>query len=550
MRDLRIRTKVTIGFAAAFVVAVGLTLAMKLAAAGLSRELDNLSRRQLPAHSALSLLQSGFKDSQRFLNAQALARSNAEVLASADCRDCHDGGVDFAQMAGEAVNRVQKSVTDMDAVPHSDTVAAQWTKVRTDVQDWLVRAQRLGGLVAQRDRLLSAGAVPGVAGRSIESQVWEEWAKVHNMSGPLDDAIASLDDALDAESEVSREEQILVARRETLVGTVGVLAAATLLLLLALLVGRSVSRAVKTMMAQTAELTAAAQAGELDVRGDPALVPSEFRPVVEGINRTLDQVVAPLRVSADCVARIARGDIPEPLQEEFRGDFAALRDNLNDLIRTNRRLLAGMAHMVEAQAAGDIDVRVDQARFEGAFGALAAGVNGCSEQQAAVLGEVLDILGRYGAGDFTPVLRPLPGKLARANQGLDLLRHNLRAVAEDVTALGAKAAGGQLSARADAGRFQGDWHRLVETLNTTLDALTLPAMEAARHVDSIARGEPPPPSSRPGPATSSSCATTSTAAAPRSAPWSPTPAGWPRRPPPAGSTPVPTPLATWATSAR
>jgi methyl-accepting chemotaxis protein len=66
-------------------------------------------------------------------------------------------------------------------------------------------------------------------------------------------------------------------------------------------------------------------------------------------------------------------------------------------------------------------------------------------------------------------------------------------VAGDVTALGAKAAGGQLSARADAGHFEGDWRRLVETLNRTLDALTLPAMEAARHVDGIARGKPPPP---------------------------------------------------------
>ena len=74
------------------------------------------------------------------------------------------------------------------------------------------------------------------------------------------------------------------------------------------------------------------------MRGDATKVSNEFRPVLEGVNRTLDQVVQPLRVAADCVARISAGDIPEPIQEEFQGDFGALRDNLNGcLAKANKK---------------------------------------------------------------------------------------------------------------------------------------------------------------------------------------------------------------------
>ena len=131
-------------------------------------------------------------------------------------------------------------------VPLSDTVEAQWPKVKAGVEDWLARARKMSELIAQRDRLLSAGALPGVAGRSVEGQVWEEWAKLHNLSGPLDDSIGVLADALDAESDASKNERVAAERREAGVATVGVLVVGGLLLLLALVVSRSVDRAVRT----------------------------------------------------------------------------------------------------------------------------------------------------------------------------------------------------------------------------------------------------------------------------------------------------------------
>jgi methyl-accepting chemotaxis protein len=136
---------------------------------------------------------------------------------------------------------------------------------------------------------------------------------------------------------------------------------------------------------------------------------------------------------------------------------------------------------------------VDEGRYEGAWRSLAAGVNGNVAIYVEILRELLVILGQYAEGDFAPVLRPLPGKQARANAALGLLRGNLQAFSEDVRALSAAAVRGELGARADAARYRGDWRLLVEGVNGTLDAISAPLATTAGTVDELAHGRIPPP---------------------------------------------------------
>jgi methyl-accepting chemotaxis protein len=492
MIEVRTRTKVLAGFTAAFAVAVGLALVMRLVAGDLGRRLEVVSTQQLPAHEQLSRLASAFKDGQRFLNTQALARSTAEVFATADCRGCHDSAAMFAERGSEALVQVERAVAALEALPPSPAMVERWPALAAGMRDWLSRARRMSLLSSQRDALMGTSALPGVAGRSLETGVWESWRELHTLTIPLDEAIAALEGALSAEALASSEEQAVAQRRGEAAGGVALAVVGAALLALGLWVGRAVSRTIGTMVQETEGLTAAALSGRLGVRGDPARVPAEFRPVLEGVNRTLDQVVEPLRAAADCVARISAGDVPEPIQEEFQGDFGVLRDNLNGLIETNRALLGEMARMAAAHAAGDTDARVDEARFQGAFRALAAGVNAGAARQGKVLADVVDVVTRYGRGDFSAALPPLPGKLARANEGLELLRSNLEEVARTIGEVAIEASQGKLSARADTRRLSGDWQALAEGLNETLDSITRPVRAAAAHVDAIARGAPPP----------------------------------------------------------
>jgi signal transduction histidine kinase len=94
-------------------------------------------------------------------------------------------------------------------------------------------------------------------------------------------------------------------------------------------VRRSIDGTVTALVGEARRLEEAVASGQLDVRGDLAAVSVEFQPIIEGLNRTLDAFVSPLRLTARHIDRIARGDIPESVSGESRGEFEALRTNLN-----------------------------------------------------------------------------------------------------------------------------------------------------------------------------------------------------------------------------
>ncbi|MFC1670536.1 PAS domain-containing protein [Spirochaetota bacterium] len=80
------------------------------------------------------------------------------------------------------------------------------------------------------------------------------------------------------------------------------------------------------------ELVNATTNGNLDMRADVEKFEGNYRSIVQGVNETLDAIINPLLVSADFVERIAKGDIPENITEEYKGQFNNIKNNLNMLI--------------------------------------------------------------------------------------------------------------------------------------------------------------------------------------------------------------------------
>ena len=202
-------------------------------------------------------------------------------------------------------------------------------------------------------------------------------------------------------------------------------------------------------------------------------------------------MLALCEVTAECVARISRGDIPPKITEQYAGDFNRIKEALNRCIDAVSGLIGEMNRMSAAQAAGDVDAFVDESRFEGAFQDMARGVNDGTRMDVRNLLDGLEVLEAYGKGEFAPVMRRLPGKQAAMNRTFDAIRANLTAVASEVKALGRAAVEGRLSVRVDPARFRGDWKTMVEGVNGTLDAVIGPLHAAASCVEDISRGAIP-----------------------------------------------------------
>ena len=104
---------------------------------------------------------------------------------------------------------------------------------------------------------------------------------------------------------------------------------ALVLLVIGVLLARSISKVLTALIGEATRLSAAAVEGKLQTRGNPELVSLEFRPIVDGVNATLDAVIGPLKVAAEYVDRISKGDIPAKITDTYNGDFNEIKNNLN-----------------------------------------------------------------------------------------------------------------------------------------------------------------------------------------------------------------------------
>jgi methyl-accepting chemotaxis protein len=254
---------------------------------------------------------------------------------------------------------------------------------------------------------------------------------------------------------------------------------------------RETAQSVTRALEATGQVTAAAAEGRLDVRADADALPGEFGALLRGVNSGLDAAVGPLRMAAGFVERIARGEIPPPIAEAYRGDFG-LRDNLNTLAVTLNGFIGEMREVSRQQDAGETDAALDTARFQGAYGAMAEGVNAMIAGQLRVIDATMGCVAEFGRGNFEAPLPAFPGKRAAINLTVEQVRTNLKALIADAETLVQAAVEGRLTTRADASRHQGDFRRIVEGVNRTLDAVIGPLGVAASYVAQIARGEIPP----------------------------------------------------------
>ncbi len=250
--------------------------------------------------------------------------------------------------------------------------------------------------------------------------------------------------------------------------------------------------AVNALVGDAAMLSKAAVDGRLATRADAAKHQGDFRKIVQGVNETLDAVIGPLNVAAGYVDRISKGDIPPKITDKYNGDFNEIKNNLNVCIDSLNGLVAEMNQMSNQHDLGDIDVKVDVGKFTGAYKVMAEGVNAMVFGHIAVKKKAMACVSEFGRGNFEAPLEKFPGKKVFINETIEQVRSNLKALIADANLLSKAAVEGRLATRADATKHQGDFRKIVQGVNETLDAVIGPLNVAAKYVDRISKGDIPP----------------------------------------------------------
>lgn len=248
--------------------------------------------------------------------------------------------------------------------------------------------------------------------------------------------------------------------------------------------------AIKALVSDEEMVTRAVANGDLRVRADAGKHNGEYKTIIEGLNTSLDAIIAPMSVTAEYLERIGRGDIPAKITDHYNGGFNEIKNNINACIDGLDGLVE-CSKVIAKMAINDYTTKVE-GNYQGIFKLIAENLN----QLWGTLNNILTANEKISVGDLTDLYNAYITIGRRCEEDKLIpsylkLIENVQALVKDSAALGEAAVAGKLDYRADAGKHLGEFRQVIDGFNFALDAVIGPLNVAAEYVERISKGDIP-----------------------------------------------------------
>ena len=153
------------------------------------------------------------------------------------------------------------------------------------------------------------------------------------------------------------------------------------------------------------------------------------------LTRNLLRMLGGEPVLATAIAnRIAEGDLSTVIALR-PGDSTSLLVAMRRMSETIQRIIDDMNGMSMEHKAGEIDARLEESRYLGAYRTMAEGVNAMVFRHIAVKKKAMACFKAFGEGNMDAEMEALPGKQRFINDTVEQVRANIKALIEDANLL-------------------------------------------------------------------------------------------------------------------
>ncbi len=275
-----------------------------------------------------------------------------------------------------------------------------------------------------------------------------------------------------------------------------------------------------------AGLTDASRQGKLSERGDASRFQGAYAEMVKGVNEMLDAILLPIGEGNRILVQISAGKIDELIAQTYQGDHEKMKQAVNNVGLVLQQFQKMFAALTEASRQGKLSERGDATQFQGAYADMAKGVNEMLDAILLPIGEGNRILAMIRGGNLREkveitchgdhekmkqavngvhawltdliayVTKMANGDMAaemgkasdqdQIHEWLMLLKSNINALSADATMLAQAAAEGHVGKRADASKHHGDYRKIIEGVNKTLDAVVEPLRVTSENATALA----------------------------------------------------------------
>jgi len=156
-------------------------------------------------------------------------------------------------------------------------------------------------------------------------------------------------------------------------------------------------------------------------------------------------------------------------------------------------LLSEINYLSDSAISGKLDARGNTGKINFEFRPVVEGFNNTLDAVIGPLNVAAEYVDRISKGDVPPKITDrYNGDFNEIKNNLNTCIDAINALVSDANMLSKASVEGKLDIRADATRHSGDFRKIIEGVNGTLDAVIGPLNVAAEYVDRISKGDIPP----------------------------------------------------------
>jgi len=236
-----------------------------------------------------------------------------------------------------------------------------------------------------------------------------------------------------------------------------------------------------------AELIKQAVAGNLSERIDTNTLPTGvIKDISSGVNQLLDAIITPLTMAANYVDNLSKGIIPSEITDNYHGDFNIIKNNLNSCGLAIKALVADANLLAKDAEAGALTTRADASKHLGEYRKVIEGLNATLDAIVTPLNMAANNLEHIARGEIPEkITASFNGDFNNIKDNLNTCITSINALVSDVNILSNAAHDGRVSVRVDASTHLGDFRKIVEGVNETLEMIVGPIAAVKASVETI-----------------------------------------------------------------
>ena len=183
------------------------------------------------------------------------------------------------------------------------------------------------------------------------------------------------------------------------------------------------------------------------------------------INRNLHkQIGGEPRVVAEIANSIANGNLDSQIVLE-RGDTSSLMASMMVMQQTLKSVIDEQNLMSAENKAGNLKAVINTSQYKGSYSVMAENINVMATNQAEVMRKTTQCISEFANGNFDAPLERFAGQRIFINEGIELLRSNVKTILADIQHMSDEHDAGDIDVVIDEAQYKGSYAQMAHSVN-------------------------------------------------------------------------------------